>query len=423
MPKRKHAVTLSVGVLTILVAAATGGMSRGASAQAPAARTPIKIGVLSPLSGPLAALARDVVDGARLYVDEVHGEMAGRKVELIVEDYEFKAAVALTKTKKLVERDQVHVVVGVILSAAVLAMKDYIHAHEVPFIVSGAAVAESITMEKPSPYVFRTSFSASQVPPPLGKFVYDKLKARTATVIAGDTVGTIELVMGFARAFEEAGGKVVQELYPPIGTTDFGPYIGKIRRDVGVVATLVPGADGIRFIKQYEEFGLKGKITVVDTAPGITDIAVLPAAGPSAVGMYAANAYVHTIKSPANEKFVRAFRAKTGRDPGGPGEYTYSALAAINQALGATGGNIEAKAKFLEALRRMDLEAPRGRIRFDRYQHVIQDVIITRIDKVGDQIVPVAVETVRGVDQFLGLSPEEYLKRPRLIALKGTFGK
>src|SRR5438128_1810073 len=368
MPTRRQAVTLSVGALTVLVVAISGWMSTGASAQAPAAKTPIKIGVLSPLSGPLAALARDVVDGARLYVDEVHGEMAGRKVELIVEDYEFKAAVALTKTKKLVERDRVHVVVGVILSAAVLAMKDYIHAREVPFIVSGAAVAEAITLEKPSPYVFRTSFSASQVPAPLGKFTYDKLKARTATVIAGDTVGTIELVMGFARAFEEAGGKVVQELYPPIGTTDFGPYIGKIRRDVGVVATLVPGADGIRFITQYEEFGLKGKITVVDTAPGITDIAVLPAAGPSAVGMYAANAYVHTIKSPANEKFVRAFRAKTGRDPGGAGGYTYSALAAINQALGGTGGNIEEKAKFLEALRRMDLEAPRPRSRFRRSQ-------------------------------------------------------
>jgi branched-chain amino acid transport system substrate-binding protein len=326
-------------------------MSRGAFAQAPAARTPIKIGVLSPLSGPLAALARDVVDGARLYVDEVHGEMAGRKVELIVEDYEFKAAVALTKTKKLVERDQVHVVVGVILSAAVLAMKDYIHAHEVPFIVSGAAVAESITMEKPSPYVFRTSFSASQVPPPLGKFAYDKLKARTATVIAGDTVGTIELVMGFARAFEEAGGKVVQELYPPIGTTDFGPYIGKIRRDVGVVATLVPGADGIRFIKQYEEFGLKGKIQVVDTAPGITDLPLLPSSGPAALGMYVSQPYVYTIDSPTNQKFVQAFRAKYARDPGISAESTYVALAAIHQALKATGGNIEDKPKFLEALR------------------------------------------------------------------------
>jgi len=422
MQKRWHALTLTVCVLALIGGMAS-GTSRASAAPASAAKTPIKIGVLTPFTGPLAALARDVADGARLYVNEVNGEMVGRKVELIVEDYEFKAAVALTKTKKLVERDRVHVVAGVILSAAVLAMKDYVHAQPVPFIVSGAAVAEPITMDKPSPYVFRTSFSASQVPPPLAKFVYDKLKARTATVIAGDTVGTIELVMGFARAFEEAGGKVVQELYPPIGTTDFGPFIGRIRRDVDVVATLVPGADGIRFIKQYEEFGLKGKIPVVDTAPGITDISLLPASGPSALGMYASQAYVHTIDSPRNQKFVQAFRAKFGRDPGGPAEYTDVALAAIDQALKAIGGNIEEKAKFLEALRRMDLEAPRGRVRFDRYQNVITDVTITRIDKVGDQIVPVVVETIRGVDQFLGLVPEEYLKKPRLVALKGTFGK
>ena len=149
---------------------------------------------------------------------------------------------ALTKTKKLVEHDRVHVVVGVILSAAAIAMKDYIHAQEVPFIISGAAVAEPLMMEKPSPYVFRTTFSASQVPTPLAKFAYDKLKARTATVIAGDTVGTIELVMGFARAFEEAGGKVVQELYAPIGTTDFGPFIGRIRRDVDSEAQVSGGA-------------------------------------------------------------------------------------------------------------------------------------------------------------------------------------
>jgi branched-chain amino acid transport system substrate-binding protein len=278
-------------------------------------------------------------------------------------------------------------------------------------------------MEKPSPYVFRTTFSASQVPTPLAKFVYDKLKARTAMVIAGDTVGTIELVMGFARAFEEAGGKVVQELYTPIGTTDFGPFIGRIRRDVDVVATLVPGADGIRFIKQYEEFGLKGKIQVVDTAPGITDLPLLPSSGPAALGMYVSQPYVYTIDSPANQKFVQAFRAKYARDPGISAESTYVALAAIHQALKATGGNIEDKPKFLEALRQMDLEAPRGHIRFDRYQNVITNVTINRIEKVGEQFVPVVVETIQEVDQFLGMPPEEYLKKPRLVTLKGTFGK
>src|SRR5215831_734975 len=422
MHQRRYSLLLLVGVFTLL-SAVTAMLIRTPTAPAAETKTPIKIGVLAPLTGPLAPPARDIVDGARLYVDEVNGEMVGRKVELTVEDYEFKAAVALTKTKKLVERDRVHVVVGVILSAAAIAMKDYLHAQQVPFIVSGAAVAEPLMMEKPSPYVFRTTFAASQVPTPLAKFTYEKLKARTAAVIAGDTVGTIELVMGFARAFEEAGGKVVQELYTPIGTTDFGPYIGKIRRDVSVVATLVAGADGIRFINQYEEFGLKGKIQVVDTAPGITDISLLPSSGPAALGMYASQPYVYTIDNPRNQKFVQAFRTKYGREPGGPGEATYVALAAINQALTATGGKIEEKAKFLEALRHMDLEAPRGHVRFDTYQNIITDVIITRIDKVGDQIVPVIVETIPAVDQFLGMAPEAYIKRPRLVTLKGTFGK
>jgi branched-chain amino acid transport system substrate-binding protein len=422
MHKRRYSLALLVCVLTLLVAVAL-GMSRATGAPAPEAKTPIKVGVLAPLTGPLAPAARDIVDGARLYVDEVNGEMVGRQVELIVEDYEFKAAVALTKTKKLVERDRVHVVVGVILSAAALAMKDYIHAQQVPFIISGAAVAEALMMEKPSPYLFRITFGASQVPTPLAKYAYEKLKARTAMVIAGDTVGTIELVMSFARAFEKAGGKVVQELYPPIGTTDFGPYIARIRRDVDVVATLVPGADGIRFIKQFEEFGLKGKIQVVDTAPGITDLPLLPSSGPSALGMYVSQPYVYTIDTPINQQFVQVFRAKYGRDPGISAESTYVALAAIHQALKATGGNIEDKPKFLEALRHMDLEAPRGPIRFDHYQNVITGVTINRIEKVGDQIVPVVVETIPEVDQFLGMPPEEYLKSPRLVALKGTFAK
>lgn len=242
-------------------------------------------------------------------------------------------------------------------------------------------------------------------------------------VIAGDTVGTIELVMAFARAFEEAGGKVVQEIYPPIGTTDFGPFIAKIRRDIDVVTTLVPGADGIRFIKQFEEFGLKGKIQVVDTAPGITDLPLLPSSGPSALGMYVSQPYVYTIDTLTNQKFVQAFRAKYGRDPGISAEATYVALAAMHQALQATGGNIEDKPRFLEALRHMDLEAPRGHVRFDKYQNIITNVTINRIDKVGDQFVPVVVETIREVEQFLGMSPAEYLKKPRLITLKGTFAK
>jgi len=89
----------------------------------------------------------------------------------------------------------------------------------------------------------------------------------------------------------------------------------------------------------------------------------------------------------------------------------------------ATGGNIEDSARFLEALRKTDLDMPQGRVRFDRFQNVVTDIHISRIDKVGDRIAPVVIETVRGVDQFLGLDPAEYLKKPRLVTLKGSFAK
>ena len=103
--------------------------------------------------------------------------------------------------------------------------------------------------------------------------------------------------------------------------------------------------------------------------------------------------------------------------------FTYAAMAAINQAVGATGGNIEDSAKFIEALRKTDLDAPQGRVRFDRFQNVVTDIHISRIEKVGDQIVPVVIETIRNVDQFLGLDPADYLKKPRLITLKNSFAK
>ena len=94
-----------------------------------------------------------------------------------------------------------------------------------------------------------------------------------------------------------------------------------------------------------------------------------------------------------------------------------------DQAQKAINGQVEDAPRLVEALRRMDIEAPHGRVRFDRYQNVITDIHISRIEKVGDKIQPVVLETVRGVDQFLGQDPVDYMKKPRLIALKGTYAK
>lgn len=254
------------------------------------------------------------------------------------------------------------------------------------------------------------------------KWVYKNLNARTATIIASDTVGIVELAMGFARAFEEAGGKVVQEIYPPLGTADYGPYLAGVRRDVDVVVECMAGADAVRLVRQYQEFGLKGKIPLVDPATFI-DLTTLPAMGEAAVGAYFSWGYVHTLDTPRNRKFVQAFHAKFGRAPGSPAAYTYDAMAAIHAALNAIGGKIEDTPRFLEALRKVDLELPRGRVRFDRFQHVVSDVHIGRIEKVEGKVVPVVIQSVRAVEQFGGMDPKEYIKRPRLFTLKGSFAK
>ena len=412
---------LSIAGLLVL-AVLMGVPSTIALGQAQAPSGPITIGVLTPLTGPFATFGRDIVDGARLYVDEIGGQMSRRKVELVIEDYAVKPDVAVTKIRKLVERDRANAVVGIVLSAAAIAVKDYVNAQKVPLVISGFAVAEGLTLQ-PSPYVFRVTYTGNMTAGPMAQWTYKTLKARKAAIIASDSVGPLEIIMAWARAFEEAGGKVVQEVYAPLGNADFAPYVAQLRRDVDVIGVQVVGADGVRFVKQYEEYGLKGKIPLVDASVGFTDLSLLPGTGDAAVGSYNSQPYQHSLDTPRNKKFVQAFRAKFNRDPGSPAEFTYVAMAAIDQAVKATGGNIEDSPKFLEALRKTDVDAPQGRVRFDRFHNVVTDIHISRIDKVGNQVVPVVIDTIKGVDQFLGMDPAKYLEKPRLVNLKGTFAK
>jgi branched-chain amino acid transport system substrate-binding protein len=405
-----------------LSAAALSGASLVVPPRARGQQPPITIGVLAPLTGVFATYGRDIVDGAQLYFDEIGGQMGLRKVQLVVEDYQVKPDVALTKMRKLVEHDRAHAVVGIVLSAAALAVKDYVNAQKVPLVISGFAVAEGLTLQL-NPYVFRVTYSACMPAAPIATWTYRTLKARRASIIGSDSVGPLEIILAWARAFEEAGGKVVQEIYAPLGTADFAPYVAQLRTDVDVIGCQTVGADGIRFVRQFQEYGLKGKIPLVDASVGFSDLTLLPGGGDAVVGAYSSQPYQYTLDTPRNRKFVQAFRGKFNRDPGASAAFTYVAMAAIDQAQKAINGQVEDAPRLVEALRRMDIEAPHGRVRFDRFQNVITDIHISRIEKVGDKIQPVVLETVRGVDQFLGQDPVEYLKKPRLIALKGTFAK
>ena len=163
---------MNARVVALAVLAALGPVT-AVFAQAPAPTGPITIGVLAPSTGPFATYARDIIDGARLYSDEVGGQLGRRKLVLVVEDYQTRPDVALTKIRKLVERDQAKAIVGLVLSAAALAVKDYVNAQKVPLLISGFAVAENLTLQQ-NPYVFRVTYSAAMTGAPIGRWTYER---------------------------------------------------------------------------------------------------------------------------------------------------------------------------------------------------------------------------------------------------------
>ena len=139
---------LALGVLTLVVAKAE-------------AQGPIKIGMIAPLSGPFAQIGKDMVTGTELYLDEVGRQAAGRKIELLVEDDEGNPSVGVTKVRKLVEGDKVHLVTGGLLASTGYAIQPYVDAQRIPTTYPVMA-GDDMTQRKPAKWVVRTGFSSSQ---------------------------------------------------------------------------------------------------------------------------------------------------------------------------------------------------------------------------------------------------------------------
>jgi branched-chain amino acid transport system substrate-binding protein len=118
--------------LTMIMVAAAGLMALASSASWAQAKGPIKIGFIAPLSGGMAATGKDMLNGIQLYLEEIGYQAAGRKIELIVEDDEAVPATGLTKTRKLVEKDGVHIMTGGLMASTGYALAPYIDSKEIP---------------------------------------------------------------------------------------------------------------------------------------------------------------------------------------------------------------------------------------------------------------------------------------------------
>lgn len=378
----------------------------GSTVCAPAAEMPpIKVGVIFSLTGPYVTLGTNQMNGVTLLFEEKNFEVAGRKIKLSYSDDATKPDVGLTKTKELVEFEKVNLLFGYISSAVVYATRDFLHQNKIPSFVMGGSIRSSRDLF--SPYIFRCSPASYQYAYEPSKWFARQRGFKKQIWVGANYAGPREVFVGWKKGLEEEGGKIVQEVWPPFGVPDYGPFLSTLKVDeADCLTACVWGADATRFVNQWAEYGLGKRIPLVGPGP-VIDEDTLPGMGTNAVGLY--SAYIACVNSdvPGNKEFVEAYKKRFKSIPANLAYGSYTAAKACYLALEKVKGNIENKEEFLKAVREVKVYSPMGlTTSFDERQAMLFDLVVTQVKKVDGGVSPFEVGRIKNVRDRYDLFPQ-----------------
>ncbi len=372
------------------------------SSFAQSTQPPVKIGLLMPYTGTLAVIGQDTTRGFELALTQTAGKAGGREIQVIKEDTEAKPATGLVKTRKLVESDRVDLLVGPVSSAVALAMEPYVRQQQIPLIVPVAFTRELTAPGRANPLLFRLIETTDQSNFPMGGWVYKHTPYRKVIVMASDFVAGHHAMEAFMAGFSAAGGEIVKEIYAPLGTADYGPFLAQA---VGVRADAVyawfGGADAIRFVKQYHDAGLAKRLPLLGYNTLVDDV-VLPAIGEAALGIVTVGHYSATLDTPENRAFVSDYERRYGGAwPTRYSELGYASARLIVAAIESLKGELADKARLRDALWAAikKIRAPRGPVQFDLYQQVITTIYVMKVERRGGRLVNAIVDQIPNVSQ------------------------
>lgn len=374
----------------------------------------IQIGIIAPFTGPLAAAAKDLNDGWELYWKERgNTTVAGQKVEWVTADDANNPATGVTQAKSLVSTKRIDMLVGPVTTAVGAAVAEEMARESIPVLLPVLS-DDNVTQRHPIEGATRIAgWTASQVTHPLGKWAYDQ-GYRKVTTLCFDMAFGYEHCGGFVNTFTDAGGQVAKQLWNQLGEQDYATFVTQIR-DSNPDAVFVgnSGSDSVRFLQAWSDFGMKGKIPLLTTET-VVDQSNLRSMNDNAIGIISAGHYAEGLNSPANEKFVSAFLASTGRLPSYFSAAMYSAADWIVQAIEKVDGKVSDRKAFEAAIRSVQVaDSPLGKMKLDEYHHTTQDIYIRKVEKRPDGKLWNAVEhTFPEVSQFWTYDPKEYLKHP-----------
>jgi branched-chain amino acid transport system substrate-binding protein len=318
---------------------------------------PLKIGAILDMTGPAAMLGPLFKDGIVMALEENKNQVAGRPIELIVEDSATDPTTALEKARKLVERDKVNIIIGPLMGDAHFAIDPYVATKN---LLITTLYCGDLSLTKSKRWlIYPTTLVGLTVP--LGWYAYDT-GYRTMDMITSDYAGGHGFMKGVRMGFEQKGGKVVQEILVPVGTADFAPYLSTLKQ-ADCVAYFVPNTgESSRVIVQYREFGIKMPL-LPTTLDGDIPEHVMKELGDKVLGLRGQAAYIWQRDDPVNKSWAAAMQKRFGRMPGGIENNSYCLTKTILAGLKATGGNDSYKKLWPKVLK-VKLATPQGRLSY-----------------------------------------------------------
>lgn len=301
----RHQFISSFAVSTILIAGV-----------AAAQTDPIKIGVVTPLSGTYAGIGQQVKWGLDLATKEINaaGGIAGRKVELIYEDEEANPAVAVQKAEKLLQVNKVDFLTGTVNSGSTLAVGQVAERNN-RLAATTVSFADSITADKCSPNMFRVNARAGMQSAALAEWLSKTNPNANVFYLGPDYEMGRSTVAAFKSAAEAKGAKTVGEVFAPLDNKDYSPFFGQIRgARPNVIYTSVAGNDTVRLMTQMAEFGVNRNLQVLGASGTVTSQNIA-AIGKAAEGFVTGVGYSASIDNDANKKFVSDFESAYKAQP------------------------------------------------------------------------------------------------------------
>jgi branched-chain amino acid transport system substrate-binding protein len=291
--------------------------------------------------------------------------------------------------QKLLQSDQVDVLVGIVNSSTALGVKDMVNEAKKLLVVSNAGAAD-VTGKARNPYIWRTSFTNAQVAAAMGKYL--ATTGKSAFAIAPDYAAGAEAIAGFTTSFKAGGGNVLGEVKPAFGKTDdYQPFISQIQTSrAEATYCFFAGAEAVSFVKQYAQFGLAAQVPLFGSG-FLTEGGVLAAQGDAALGVQTALHYSTELDNKANQEFKAAYQAKYSKLPTVYAVQTWDAANVLDRALrtakSLTGDAISTALGSVGAID----DSPRGSWSFDG-QSPKQNFYLRKVEKRGDAYINVVVK-------------------------------